>query len=363
MTRQHAILSASAAHRWLVCTPSARAEEKVESSLSPYAEEGTDAHAKAEAALRAYLETGRANQVDDEDIQKYVDYVIERINTYNNPLMFVEQKVDFSKYVPDGFGTADCVILVDNVLELIDLKYGKGVRVNAKNNPQIRLYALGALDMYSVIYRVEKVRMTIIQPRLDHVDSEEISVEDLQDWGETYVKPRAEKAYKGEGEFTPGEHCRFCRIRATCKTRSEYFLSLEQYGFADPETLSEDALREVIAKAEQISTWVDDVKTYAIGRILSGQAIPGWKLVEGRSQRKITDESMAIETLRAAGYENVTKIALKPLGELEKLVGRKRLPEILGSLLIRPQGKPTLAPEDDPRPEYVSSEFESIKED
>lgn len=363
MTRPHAVLSASAAHRWLICTPSARMEEKIETDPSPYAEEGTEAHAKAEEALKRYLETGQAPNVDDEDVQTYVDYVIERIQTYPNPLTFIEQTVHFHLYAPEGFGTADCIIVADGTLEVIDLKYGKGVKVEAKGNAQLRLYALGALEMYSILYPIERVRMTIVQPRLDHIETEELLADELRRWGDEYVRPRAMMAYKGEGNFVPGDHCRFCRVRATCRARAEHLLDLARHEFAPPETLTDEELGEVIAKAEQIAAWVEDVKAYAVGRILSGQKIPGWKVVEGRSQRKIADEAAAIETLRAAGFGEVTKVVIKPLGELEKLVGRKRLPEILGPLLVRPPGKPTLAPEDDPRPDYVAMQFESIEED
>lgn len=360
MSRQHAILSASSAHRWLICAPSARIEEKCPDQVSVYAEEGTEAHATAEALIRKYLETGQIEKIDcDASIVAYVDFVVERINfaksRTSDPIILVEQRLDYSPWVPEGFGTGDVVIISDGTLEIIDLKYGKGVPVSAENNPQIRLYALGAINLFGYLYDIETVVMTIVQPRLDNITTEEINAEELLKWAEEYVKPRAELAWKGEGEFKAGDHCRFCRARHTCRARAEYNLELARYDFRKPELLADHEVAEILARAEELARWVADVQEYALDQAVNhGKKWPGYKLVEGRSVRKITDEAKAAEKLKAAGLteDEIFKKSLVGITTLEKKLGKKRFNELLGDLVEKPPGKPTLAPESDRRPEF-----------
>lgn len=359
MTRKHAILSASAAHRWLACTPSARLEEKEPEQVSAYAEEGTEAHATAEALLKEYLETGKIDKTGiNYYILSYVDFVVERINAAKNPVVLIEQRLDFSPWVPEGFGTGDVVIISDGTLEIIDLKYGKGVPISAENNPQIRLYALGALNLFGYLYDVETVVMTIVQPRLDSITTEEMTAQELLDWAEEYVKPRAKLAWEGAGEFKAGEHCRFCRVRQTCRARAEYNLELARYDFKKPELLEDHEVAEILDRAEELARWAADVQEYALTQAVHGKKWPGYKLVEGRSVRRITDEAQAVEKLKAAGLaeDDIYKKSLVGVTALEKLLGKKRFNEILGDLVEKPPGKPTLVPENDKRPEINSAE-------
>jgi hypothetical protein len=370
--RAHAVLSASGAHRWLVCTPSARLEAELPDSTSQYAEEGTLAHELAEALLRRCLDEISPEEFDRfvqevskdprysgemlEHVQRYVDVAMERINEARarnaDALVLVEQRLDFSRWVPDGFGTGDCVIVADDTLEVVDLKYGQGVPVQAAGNPQIRLYALGALDTYGALFDIERVRMTIVQPRLDSVTTDEITAAELLDWAETVVRPAAEKAAAGEGEPVPGEHCRFCKVKATCRARAEYNLELARYEFAPPELLTDEEIAEVLARAEELQRWVADIQEYALQQALNGNPPPGWKLVEGRSTRRYTDETAIYNALVDAGYDpdDIAPRTLLSVSKLEKRLGRKTFEELVGKWVDKPPGKPTLVPESDKRP-------------
>src|SRR5690606_11631830 len=268
-------------------------------------------------------------------------------------LVLVESRLDFSAWVPDGFGTGDAVIASDAGVDVVDLKYGRGVRVEAANNAQLRLYALGALRAYGALYDARRVRTTIVQPRLDHIDSEELDVDDLLRWAEEYVAPRAKLAYAGEGEFAAGEHCRFCRAAATCRARAEVNLEISRYDFAPPSELSLEEIADVLSRVDELVRWAGDVKDYAISQVRDhGAVIPGWKLVEGRSVRKYVDEEKAAAALIAAGLdaESVYQRKLRTITDLEKTVGKKRVAEVLGDLIVKPPGAPTLAPESDKRP-------------
>lgn len=376
--RPHAVLSASGAHRWLVCTPSARLEQQYPETTSEYAEEGTLAHELAETILRRCLEETTQEEFDRaiqqlgadhrystemlHHVQDYVDIVMERINEARarstDALVLVEQRVNFDEWVPGGFGTADLLTISDGVLEVCDLKYGQGVPVRADGNPQIRLYALGALHAFAPLYDIERVRMTIVQPRLNSVTTDEMTAAELLDWAETVVRPAAERAAAGEGDPVPGEHCRFCRVRATCRARAEHNLELAKYDFAPPELLTDDEIGQVLARAEELQRWAADVQEYALQQALAGNVPPGWKLVEGRSNRRYTDEAAIQQVLLEVGYDpdDIAPRQLLGVSKLEKLLGRKRFEELVGQWVDKPPGKPTLVPESDKRPAINSLE-------
>ncbi len=360
----HAILSASSAARWLQCPPSARLNAAVPDTVSEYAAEGTRAHAAAEACLNAYLKGRKAKpKYDDgemeEAVTRYVDVCVEKITAARkatkDAVIRVEQRLDFSAYVKDGFGTGDMVIISDDVLEIVDLKYGKGVPVSAVHNPQMRLYALGAVEEYALLYGFSNVRMTIVQPRLDSVSSDVIAVADLITWGEE-IKKTADLAFEGKGEFAAGDHCRFCKVRARCSALADYELAeVNKYLPDEAWELAPDSLTAILRKARDIKNWLKDVEEYALTEALGGREWPGMKLVEGSSRRTIADPGAAAEVLQQEGYtpEDVYKPKeLQTLTHLDKLVGKKRLAELLHDYIVKPQGKPTLVGIEDPRPVF-----------
>jgi hypothetical protein len=374
----HAILSASGAHRWLSCPPSAMLERGFPEETSSYASEGTLAHALAELRLtkeltnlkpgvyKRKLEALQSNEMYTagmaDHVERYVDHVVEKfmaaVNSCSDSLILLEQKLDYSKWVPKGFGTGDVIIIGDDTLEICDLKYGKGVPVSAEGNPQTRLYGLGAINTFGMLYDFSKVRMTIVQPRLDNVSSEEMTVEELLTWAEEYVKPRAALAIKGEGGFCAGEHCKFCRARYTCRARADANMELAKYDFRDPPLLQDDEISAVLIMAESLQSWVSDIKAYALDQAENhGKKWPGWKLVEGRSNRKYTDEEAVAKVLLEAGYAEEKIYAPREIfgiTAMEKNIGRKVFRQLLSELVIKPAGKPTLVPESDPRPEINS---------
>lgn len=377
--RGHAMLSASGSSRWLACPPSARLEEQLPEETSEYAAEGRFAHTLAELHLQLYLKTITKrvfnkrlkdlqqspfySQEMEDYVQIYTDLAIEKINAARNrskdALVFLEQRLDFSSWVPEGFGTGDVVIIADGVIEVIDLKYGKGVAVSAEENSQMRLYGLGALHLYDCLYDINTARMTIIQPRLDNVSTEELSTDELTTWGDEYVRPRAELADKGEGEFSAGEHCRFCRVKATCRARAEANLELTRYDFQDPPLLSNEEIAEILFHAEALRIWIKDIQGYALDQAYKhGIKFDGWKLVEGRSSRKYADEESVAQTLMEKGYQadKIFTQSLLGITAMEKFLGKKRFEEILNDLVVKPPGRPTLVPESDKRPEIQSVE-------
>lgn len=377
--RDHALLSASSSHRWLICTPSARLELEFPDTPSDYAREGTLAHELAEVKLRLALgeisrqkaatELKRLRQHElyspdmEEHVQTYIDIVLERINAAAavNPdvKVILEQRLDYSPWVPDGFGTGDAVIIADGILEVVDLKFGKGVPVEAEGNTQMRLYALGAIHLFGDLYEVETVRMTIVQPRLDAVTTDEIPAEELLRWADEYVRPRAELAARGEGELVAGEHCRFCRARYTCRALAEWNLELAKYDFKAPELLTDEEVAEVLERAEALARWVADVQDYALDQAVNhGKKWPGWKLVEGRSNRRYKDEAAVAQILLSEGYgeDEIYQKSLKGISAMEKMLGKKRFAELLGDYVEKPPGKPTLVRQDDKRPELNSIE-------
>ncbi len=367
---EHALLSASSSHRWLNCPPSARLEEGFADSANDYAAEGTAAHALAEHKLREFLKLSSKRPVsryDSQELEDYTDayvaYACELISEAylrsNDPITLVEQRLDFSHYVPEGFGTGDLVIVADGILDVVDLKYGKGIMVSAEHNPQMMLYALGALALFDNLYDIQKVRMTICQPRLDNISIFELPLDKLLIWAETELKPKALLAMKGEGEFVCGEHCRFCRARATCRTRAERNLELAKLDFKPPALLTDDEIAEVLSRAEDLARWSADVWEYAQSEAISGRKKwPGYKVVEGRSNRKYSDEAVVAETLLAAGqYSENTIYNRKLIGitDMEKLLGKKQFNELLDSFIVKPPGKQTLVVASDKRQEWNSA--------
>lgn len=357
----HAVLSASASARWLKCSPSARWELKFPDKSSPYAAEGTEAHALAEKTLKDFRAGGRPEVVSDnsetrEAIQSYVDTVVEKYTEARqaspDARLLVEQHLDFSKYVPQGFGTGDCLIISDKILEVCDLKYGKGVEVSAKGNSQMRLYALGAIEAQEMFWGFDKVRMTIIQPRIGNVSSEELSVEDLKAWGRV-VHQRALLAFEGKGSLVAGDHCRFCRCRTVCRAYADYMTEPLKEAFKPPAELQPDEVADIVLKAKRIKGWLEDIETYALMQALDGRKLPGLKLVAGRSVRKITNPDVAAGRLLEAGYkpEEIYKPqTLQTLTELKKLCGAKKLDTMLDGIVETSKRSPALVPETDKRP-------------
>lgn len=378
--RAHALLSASGASRWIACPPSARLTDGIPDVSSEYAREGTLAHELSEVKLRRKLLPCNAKQRKALDArlaelkafpmygpemetatEDYVALVAERFTAAKartkDAVLLLEEKLDFSEWVPDGYGTGDVVIIADGVLESIDLKYGKGVPVSALGNPQIRLYGLGAWHSWSYLYDLRWIRMTIVQPRLDSVSTEELSIEELLEWAETVVKPAAALADAGEGDFNPGDHCKWCKVKATCKARADANMAVLAHEFKEPATLTDEEIGSILFVAEQLATWAKDLQDYAFERAKSGHPIPQWKLVEGRSNRAIVDKEAAKTVLESAGIQSDKY--LKPqelfgIGELEKQIGKKEVVALLGALITKPPGKPVLVPQTDKRPELNS---------
>jgi len=378
MPEQHAILSASSSHRWLACPPCVRLEEKFPNKTSEYAAEGTLAHELGEISLnfalgeiptRTFnikLKKIREDKLFTADmpdyVETYVDTCLEKFSEAKaktpDAIFKVEQRLDFSEWVPDGFGTGDFVTIADGTMEICDLKYGKGVPVSAKGNPQMRLYALGAIAEFSFLYDIKMVKMTIIQPRLDSISTDEISVKCLLEWAEKVLKPTAELAFKGEGEFKAGEHCGFCRAKSVCKARADKNMELAKYEFRSTDTLSEKDIANILGQADELAKWVKDIQEYALDQALQGVAYEGWKVVEGRSNRKYTDTEKVAERLLFNDYleESIYKPKeLQGLTNMEKIVGKKKLNQLIGDLIEKPQGKPVLVSQDDKRPVFNSA--------
>lgn len=379
MPKDHARLSASGSHRWLACPPSARLEEQFPASSSSYAEEGTLAHSVAELTVRYYLneitEADFENKLDEYKKEKYfteemrecavayAKFVIDRLiaakATCPDPIVILETRLDFSKYVPGGFGTGDCLIIAEPVLEVIDFKYGKGVRVEASDNSQMQLYGLGALNEFGDLYDIETVRMTIFQPRLSGTfDTADKTVKALTTWATKTVKPRAKLADQGKGDFAPSEEtCRFCRAKNQCRARTEENLKLFDDS-PDPLLISLDEAADILKKAGDIESWLKDLKELVSKALTQGEAVEGWKMVEGRSVRKFADEDKVVAAMREAGIEDAMLFERKliSLTQMEKDFGKKRVGEILKDLIVKPKGAPTLAPESDKRPAYQFEE-------
>lgn len=367
--RAHALLSASGAHRWLNCTPSARLEAQFPDTTSEAAKEGTLAHEIAEVKVRNYFQTldyGKtwlnkelaklkkrklyAPEMDGYT-NDYVDYCrAAALDWENLPYIDVEKKLDLSGYVPEGFGTADLILIGGNKLRIIDLKYGKGVPVSAERNPQLMLYALGAYDAYSMLYDIQEVELSIFQPRIDNTSSWTVSINELMAFGET-VKAKAAIAIKGEGEQTPGDWCRFCRARAQCRARAEKNVELAFKSHDAPELMTLDEIGGYLERGEDVARWLKDLQEYALSQCLAGHEVAGWKAVEGRGSRDWTDQEEAFKRLEEHGIDEAMLYERKPLSlaQTEKLVGKKDFADTVGDLVVKKPGKPTLVPETDKR--------------
>ncbi|MDD7587217.1 MAG: DUF2800 domain-containing protein [Corynebacterium glucuronolyticum] len=374
--RAHALLSASSAHRWLHCTPSPHLEERYEDSESPAAAEGTAAHELAEHKLHQRLEQSSErpeSPLQNEDMDDHTDDYADRVMAEltqakkTNPAAFlaIEQRLDFSHVVPDGFGTGDAVIIAEPTMTIIDLKYGKGVKVDAEGNPQMRLYALGALRQFGMIYNIQQVRMVIFQPRIGNISVDEVSVTDLLAWAEEVVKPAATKAIKGEGELTAGQWCQFCRHAPQCPALARHYLQPiprkadETPAAPDPETLTDTQIAQIVEWSGDIKKWLTKVESYALDQANNGHAYPGLKLVEGRSVRKFTDQDAVAKKVEALGKDPWEK-KLLGITAMTKLLGKKTFDAELGELIHKPAGKPTLVPVSDKRPELTPTSAETI---
>lgn len=375
--RSHALLSASGASRWLSCTPSAKLEDiHGEKTTSPYAAEGTLAHELSELFIARDI----LGNVDDNDfnlrfeeimsnelfsdemldvVPMYVEYCQSEfaaaLQKDELAEIKIEQKLDLSEYVPESFGTADCVIVCENILQVIDLKYGKGVPVYAHHNKQGMLYALGALREYDTLFCIDTVKITIVQPRINNISTWEISVDELLEWANNELKPKAALAFAGEGELVPGEHCKFCAVKNKCRALYEEQLKIAKYEFQDAEFLTDEEISDILERAPQFIEWVNSITEYAQKRAVEHNKVwPGFKLVAGLSRRRWLNDDNVIEAIFArfpeATEDQVFNTKLKSISEIEKTFGKKRTTELLSDVIIKPEGKPTLVPVSDKRP-------------
>lgn len=374
-SRAHARLNASSSQRWMMCPPSVKLSEQFADFPSQYAEEGTYLHELCELKLHRYLcdmlpevvaqlyQQHQDNDFYSDEAESvtdaYVDFCIETIEAVRlscpDALILVEHRLDYSEYVPEGFGTGDLVIVADGVLEVLDFKGGRGVRVEADHNSQLMLYGLGALLEFEPLYDIHSVRMTIVQPRLSNITTFEMSAAALRQWAENEVRPKAMLAYEGKGEFCAGEHCRFCKAKYTCRKRSEYHMLLAERDFKAPDLLTDGEIADILPIAESLNSWVTDLIVYATQQAVDGKQWPGYKLVAGRSVRKYTSEADVIKAATGAGYQDIYKTSLLGVGDLEKRMGKKAFHEVLGKYVVKPVGMPTLVPEADARKPYANA--------
>lgn len=398
----HAVLGASSAHRWLICTPSARLCEKLTSRFgsesSPYAAEGTKAHALAEIKVRlAYykadgMTAAKHSRMSPEQQETYLGVNEFRFKALRNELgdipkdmeqatdsycdivmekylsakeadpgaqLYLEQRLDYSAWVPSGFGTGDCIIVSDSLLEVCDYKHGKGIPVDAVGNPQLRLYGLGAMERFGRLYDFQSVRMTIIQPRLDSVSEETLTCDDLTSWAAEEVVEKAKQAWTGSGEFVPGEHCRFCAAKAVCSARVAQAMRMFQYGLEAPGLIPDEQIPSILGMLNDAEAWIKDIRAYAENQALHGQVWPGWKLVHGKKpNRQWADPEEVKAQLLRAGYpaDQFQEVKLKPVGEIEKALGKKAFQALVGGLVSQGEGKLTLVPADDKRVEFASAD-------
>lgn len=364
---KHAYLSASASHRWLACPPSAKLCANILDQASEYAQQGTDCHELCaylvEKALgRDVIDPTENLTYYDAEMQncaeEYRNYVLEQIEASKefckDPQVMIEQRLDFSRWVENGFGTGDCVIVADEILQIIDYKHGLGILVSAGDdehggNSQMMCYALGALEVFGDIYDINQIKMTIFQPRRDNISTYTISKENLLKWADEVLAPTAQLAYVGKGEFNAGDHCTFCKVKATCRKRAEYNLELAKYDFEMPATLDDTEIAAILEKVDEMISWGNDIKDYALQQAQSGVHFEGWKIVEGRSNRKYTDENAVADTVKDAGFDPYEK-KLLGITSMSTLLGKKKFEKLLGGLIYKPPGKPTLVPESDKRP-------------
>ena len=359
---RHALLTASGSKRWLSCPPSARLEATFTDKETTAAAEGTAAHALAEykvkRALRYFCKRPVSefeDEVMDQATDDYAAFILEQMSEMRKagaePTVMVETRLDFSDWVPDGFGTGDCIIIGGDTLHIVDLKYGAGVLVEAEGNSQMRLYALGAIQQFGCLYDVKTVFMTIFQPRRDNVSTATMTVEELMAWAETELRPKAELAFAGEGEYHPGSWCLFCKAADRCRARAEENLKLAREEFGLPPLLTDEEIETLLPRLPDMVKWANDLQAYALDAAVNhGKHWDGFKLVEGRSIRRYADEEAVAKAAEENGYRDIYRKALINLGEMERLMGKKKFSEILGAYIVKPPGKPTLVPVGDKRP-------------
>lgn len=371
---EHAVLSASSANRWLHCPPSVRLSEGYMDKASVFAMEGTSAHELCEYKLRSALGMEAESPTENLDFyntemeecaEGYATYILELVEKAkeicSDPVVMVEQRVDFSRYVPEGFGTADCIIIADETLNIVDYKHGKGVEVSAENNPQMKLYALGALELFDCLYDISKVQMTIFQPRLSNVSVFVMDKADLLNWANDELTTKAELAFEGKGELCCGEWCKFCKAKSNCKERARVNMEMAQYEFRKSSLLTDEEVVDILSKVDELTSWASDVKNFALEQAVRGKQWPGWKVVEGRSNRKYTDEGAVAQVVKNAGY-NPYDEKIMGITNMTKMLGKEKFNELLGDFVERPQGKPTLVTENDKRPEMNTAK-EDFKEE
>ena len=376
---EHAFLAASASDRWLHCPPSAKLCAQEDDQGSEYARQGSDAHALCEHLLLKALGRETSDPTEDltyydaemqEAAEAYASFVMEQVAEAKtlcaDPLICVEQTVDFSKWVQHGFGTADALIVADDVLYITDFKYGVGCLVSADGedgtgNSQLKCYSLGALDTFGDLYNINRIRLSIFQPRRGNVDTFELTKAELLQWADEVLAPIAKLAYEGQGEFEAGDHCQFCKVKATCRKRAEYAMELAKYEFAEGPTLEPDEIAEILPQIDTLVRWADDIKKYALNQALAGVKFPGYKLVEGRSNRKYTDEAAVARIVTEAGYDPYEKTLLG-ITAMSKQLGKSKFEELLGGLVIKPQGKPVLVPKSDDRVEFNTAQQDFMEE-
>ena len=366
---KHAFLSASSSHRWLACPPSALLCAKEADQSSAYAKQGSDAHELCEYLLLKALghdppdPTENLDYYDAEMLscaEGYRNFVMEQVEEARklsaDPLICVEQRLDYSRWVENGFGTGDCVIVADDLLHVIDYKYGLGVLVSASGddgtgNSQLKCYALGALDTFGDLYDIRRIKLSIYQPRRENVDTFEMSVEDLLRWADDVLSPTAKLAFTGDGEFCAGDHCVFCKVKATCRARADYNMELAKYEFEKPAMLDDEEIAAILPMIDSLVSWATDIKEFALQQALSGTIYEGYKVVEGRSNRKYSDETAVAKIVQDAGYDPFEK-KLLGVTAMQRQLGKKKFQELLGGLLYKPPGKPVLVPTSDSRPEF-----------
>ena len=365
---KHAFLSASSSHRWLACPPSALLCAKEADQSSAYAKQGSDAHELCEYLLLRALghdppdPTENLDYYDAEMLscaEGYRDFVMEQVEEARklsaDTLICVEQRLDYSRWVENGFGTGDCVIVADDLLHVIDYKYGLGVLVSASGedgtgNSQLKCYALGALDTFGDLYDIRRIKLSIYQPRRENVDTFEMKVEDLLRWADDVLSPIAKLAFTGDGEFCAGDHCVFCKVKATCRARADYNMELAKYEFEKPAMLNDEEIASILPMIDSLVSWATDIKEFALQQALSGTVYEGYKVVEGRSNRKYSDETAVARIVQEAGYDPFEK-KLLGVTAMQRQLGKKRFQELLGGFLYKPPGKPVLVPTSDSRPE------------
>lgn len=365
---KHALLSASSSHRWLNCPPSARLSEHYADQSSEYAVEGTEAHTLCEYKLKTALGMKTCdpsanlryyNDEMEDCANGYAAFILELMatarQTCRDPIVLIEQRLDFSRFVRDGFGTGDCVLIADGTLHVVDYKHGQGVLVEAEGNPQMMLYALGALELFEGIYDISTVSMTIYQPRRENVSTYTVFKESLYQWAEDFLRPASEQAYAGEGAFRCGDWCRFCKAKCECRARADENMTLARYDFQKPPLLSDDEVESILARVDELIAWASDIKEYALQAALRGKNWNAWKLVEGRANRRYTDEQAVAEAVIAAGYDPFES-TLRGVTAMEKALGKTTFNNLLAPLVEKPHGKPALVPLSDKRPAIATAQ-------